>query len=469
MKLALASATMVMAAAAAGGAEAPPPAEIDRVFADLDRPDSPGCALAVVREGKVAYERGYGLANLEHHVAITPHTVFDIGSTSKQFTAAAIHLLAAEGRLSLDDDVRRWVTELPAYDTGPITIRHLLHHTSGLRDYLELMELTGARFEDVSTDDDALSLLARQKAANFAPGAEWLYSNSGFFLLSIVVKRASGRSLREFAAERIFAPLGMRETHFHDDHTMVVPNRATGYERAKAGGFTIDMSNFEQTGDGSVYTTVEDLVRWDRNFYDPIVGGRPLIDGLLRPGVLRSREPLKYASGLNIDAYRGLTTVSHGGSWAGYRAELLRFPEQRLSVICLCNVSDARPSRRARQVAELFLADRMGPAAAPSAAAGDPTHEPVPPSVLTADQRAAYAGDYRSEELDTTWRLVVRDDALAIVRKNRPDEILKPTAPDEFRAGDLIVRFRRGADGGVAGFALDRGRIRNVAFAAVGR
>ncbi|HEV8253877.1 MAG TPA: serine hydrolase domain-containing protein [Vicinamibacteria bacterium] len=468
MRSVLLVAVTVAAATASAATEAakPAPAEIDRVFTDLDRPDSPGCALAVVRDGRAAYERGYGMANLEHRVAITPHTVFDIGSTSKQFTAAAVHLLAAEGRLSLDDDVRRWVPELPAYDTGRITVRHLLHHTSGIRDYLELMDLTGVRFEDVSTDEDALSLLSRQKAANFAPGAEYLYSNSGFFLLSIVVKRASGRSLRDFAAERIFAPLGMRETHFHDDHAMVVPNRATGYERGEGASFKIDMSNFEQTGDGGVYTTVEDLLRWDGNFYEPVVGGPRLLEGLLRPGTLRDGQPLKYASGLSVDAYRGLKTVSHGGSWAGYRAELLRFPDERLSVICLCNVSDARPSRRAREVAGLFLADKMAPdAAAPSPSASGPAAPPT----LSGLQYGDYAGEYFSPELDTTFRIVARDDRLRLVRRNRPEQGLTPTAADQFSAGDLILRFRRGVDGHVVGFALDRGRIRNVSFSVAGR
>jgi CubicO group peptidase (beta-lactamase class C family) len=457
---------LLAAAAVMVALATPAPPEVDRVFTDLDHADSPGCALAVVRDGRVAYERGYGMANLEHRVPITAHTVFDIGSTSKQFTAAAIHLLDAEGRLSLDDDVRRWVPELPAYDTGKITLRHLLHHTSGIRDYLELMSLTGVRFEDVSTDEDALALLSRQKAANFAPGAEHLYSNSGFFLLSIVVKRASGRSLRELAAERIFGPLGMRETHFHDDHTMVVPNRATGYRHAPDGGYKIDVSNFEQTGDGSVYTTVEDLARWDRNFYEPVVGGPRLLEALLRAGVLRDGQPLTYASGLSVDTYRGLKAVSHGGSWAGYRAELLRFPDERLSVICLCNVNDSRPTRRAREVAALYLGDRMTPAAAPSPSPSPSASGPPP---LATRQRDEYVGDYFSEELDTTFRIVAGDGGLRLVRKNRPDKPLRPTAADGFAVDDFTLRFRRGADGRLTGFALDWGRIRNVSFSVVRR
>ena len=220
--------TLTTASSSPSVAPAELKAKVDGVFREYDRSDSPGCALGVYQDGKIVYERGYGMANLELGVANSPQTVFDIGSTSKQFTAFSIHLLAREGKLSLDDDIRKWVPEVPSY--GPkITIRHLLHHTSGLRDYIEIMSLQGIQEEDLTTDADALAAIARQKAPNFPPGQEYLYSNTGFFLLSVVVKRASGESLRDFAAERIFGPLGMRHTQFNDSHTRIVPNRATGY------------------------------------------------------------------------------------------------------------------------------------------------------------------------------------------------------------------------------------------------
>ncbi len=244
---------------------------VDELFREYDRSDSPGCALGVFRDGKIEYARGYGMANLELGVANTPQTVFDIGSTSKQFTAFAIQLLARDGKLSLDDDVRKWVPEIPSYGKI-VTIRHLLHHTGGLRDYIELMSLQGVMTEDLTVDADVLDIMARQKAPNFAPGEEHLYCNTGYFLLSVIVKRASGQSLRDFAAERIFGPLGMRHTQFNDSHTRIIPNRATGYSKGKNGVFGIDMSDWEQTGDGAVATTVEDLQRWDQNFYDPKVG-----------------------------------------------------------------------------------------------------------------------------------------------------------------------------------------------------
>ncbi len=334
----------------------------------------PGCGLGIYRDGKIVYARGYGMANLELGIANTSQTVFDIGSTAKQFSAFAIQLLAREGKLSLDDDVRKWVPEIPSYGKT-VTIRHLLHHTGGLRDYIELMSLQGVMAEDLTTDQDTLDIMALQKAPNFAPGEEHLYSNTGYFLLSTIVKRVTGQSLRDFAAERIFGPLGMTHTQFNDSHTRIIPNRATGYSRPKGGAFGIDMSDWEQNGDGGVLTTVEDLFRWDQNFYEPKVGDAALLEAMQQVGTLNNGKKLDYASALRMSSYRGLPTVSHGGSWAGYRAQLLRFPKQRFSVACLCNNGGvANPSRLAQKVAEVYLGDQMSPAEAKKSPEARPRH-----------------------------------------------------------------------------------------------
>src|ERR1700686_3274515 len=336
-------------------------AAVDEVFSDLTKPGSPGCALAVYRDGKIIYAKGYGLANIEENVAITPQSVFDIGSTSKQFTAASILLLEKQGKLSVNDDVRKYLPELPDYGQK-ITILELLNHTSGLRDYLTLMELAGINTDSVTTDADALALINRQKALNFAPGSDYLYSNTGFFLLSVIVKRVSGKSLRDFAAENIFTPLEMAHTQYRDDHTSLIADRALAYdEKETKDGYKLDVSYFEQTGDGAVHTSVEDLLQWDENFYSPRVGGQDFLKELQEHGKLNSGKALDYAKGLVVKDYRGLHTVSHGGAWGGYRAELLRFPEQHFSVACLCNVGDAGPARRAHQVADIYLGSLMKP------------------------------------------------------------------------------------------------------------
>jgi len=303
--------------------------KVDEIFAEWDRTDSPGCALGVIRDGDFIYRRGYGMANLELSIALSSESVFYIGSTSKQFVAASIMLAVEQGHLSLDDDIRKYVPEIPDYGKT-ITVRHLLHHTSGLRDYLTLWVLAGENIEDIHSADDVLRMIARQKALNFQPGDEYLYSNSGYFLLSVILERATGQSLRDFARENIFQPLGMTHTHFHDDYTHIVKNRAMGHLRRSDGSIALNMSNFSQVGSGGLYTSVDDLLFWDRNFYDNRLGKGGLIDAMLVRGVLSSGDTLSYAAALQIGEYRGLRTVAHGGALA---ATAPNFSASRTSVL----------------------------------------------------------------------------------------------------------------------------------------
>ncbi|HYW12659.1 MAG TPA: serine hydrolase domain-containing protein [Longimicrobium sp.] len=418
-------------------------ARVDSLFAAYDRQDSPGCAVGVYRDGAIAYARGYGMADLERRVPITPHTVFDLGSTSKQITAASVILLAQEGKLSLDDDVRRWVPELPVYQR-PITLRHLLNHTSGLRDYIGLLAMGGARMDDVTTEEDALAAIARQRELNFAPGDEHLYSNSGYFLLSVVAERAGGKPLRELARERIFAPLGMARTHVLRGYDDVVPDRALAYAPLPAGGYRADMPRWLQTGDGAVFSTVEELLLWDRNFYESAVGGPGLLAELHAKGRLASGRELDYASGLMVSRTRGLPTVMHGGAWGGYRAELMRFPGERFSVAVLCNVATSDPTRLARGVAEIYLADRMEPAVS----------APAPPAARAAVQVAperlqALAGMYRDSAARGTRTLAVENGQLFV--GTRPRYELRPVNDTEFvvlgAPAEVSVAFPAGAPG----------------------
>ena len=295
--------------------------KVDEIFSTWDRIDSPGCALGVINNGKLIYTRGYGSANLEYGLPITSKSVFRIGSTSKQFTAMCIALLEEEEKLSLDDNIRRYIPEMPVYESA-ITIRHLLHHTSGIRDYLTLWSIAGSRDDDFFVDDEVLAMLSRQKELNFAPGDEYLYSNSGYFLLSQIVKRITGKSMREYAEKNIFEPLGMTHTHFHDDHTRIVPKRASGYESTGKNMFRISMTTLDMIGDGGIFTTIEDLLLWDRNFYENKLGkgGPELIEKMQTTGCLNDGTHLDYALGLVVKEHRGLKKVSHGGAFVGYRA-----------------------------------------------------------------------------------------------------------------------------------------------------
>jgi len=463
--------TISLAAGGFGLAQEKNTKAADEVFADLSEPGSPGCALAVARGGKVIYENGYGLANVEDGVRITPQTVFDIGSTSKQFTSASILLLEKQGKLSLRDDIRKYLPEIPDYGHR-ITILHLLNHTSGLRDYLTLFELAGVNTDSVTTDDDALAVIARQKALNFDPGSDWLYSNSGFFLLSVIVKRASGRSLREFAAQNIFEPLQMKHTVFRNEHAQLLPNRALAYD-PKGGGYALDVSYFEQTGDGAVHTSVEDLLKWDENFYSGKVGGQAFLEELEEPGKLNNGKTLDYAKGLFVGRYRGLRFVDHGGSWGGYRAQLLRFPEQHFSVACLCNLSNANPEKRAHEVADIFLAAEMKEPK-PVAAAGRRSQDKKETIPLSADQLNAYSGNFRSEELLATYSIGVEDARLVLENIQNgdgflhasPRSALRPVGQNTFVVDDegLEFIFERDAKGNVGSFELNAGRTKGLTF-----
>jgi len=332
--------------------------KIDHIFSEWDKTNSPGCALAVLRGGKVIYTRGYGMSNLEYGIVINPASIFHVASISKQFTAAAIQRLALEGKLSLNDDVRKYVPEMP--DLGhPVTLAHLMHHSSGLRDQWDLLALAGWRGSDLITEDDVLEMLKRQQALNFVPGDEYLYCNTGYTLLGVVVKRVTGVSLRRYADSVFFQPLGMSSTHFHSDHAEIVPNRTSAYVK-EDGHWTINIPVFDTYGATSLFTTVGDLAKWDENFYTAKVGGREFIDAMLQPGILNTGKVQTYASGLVTGEYKGRRFVEHSGADAGYRAHIIRFPTEHFSVIVLANLGEINPSNLCRRVADLFLPSGTG-------------------------------------------------------------------------------------------------------------
>jgi CubicO group peptidase (beta-lactamase class C family) len=441
---------------------APNPA-VDRIFARWDSATSPGCTVGVVRDGRMVYARGYGMANLDYDIPNAPVMAYYAGSVSKQFTAAAIALLATQGRLSLDDDVRTYVPELPDYGT-PITVRQLVHHTSGVRDIYELMRLAGIRSEDVFSDEDALALIARQTALNFAPGSEYLYSNSGYFLLAQIVKRVSGMSLREYADANIFRPLGMTRTHFHDDPGHVMKQRAMSYQPDGAGSVAISyLQNFDKTGAGGLYTTIGDLAKWDENFYTRQVGGDALHALLHTRGVLTGGDTIPYAFGNNVTTHRGLRTVEHGGTYMGYKAYFLRFPDQRFSVVELCNLGSIDPGPLAYAVAEVYLGDRLAAVTTSAPRARGGASRPTTTETPDAASLAAYAGEYHAGELDVTYRVTVAPNGLHVRAGRVTLPLAVPAGGDTFRAGSITLRFER-SSGGVTGFTAGSGRVRDVRF-----
>ena len=509
----LAAATLLVAAGVVplAGPPAGPPAgspaaaaaRIDAIFAPWAAPDAPGCAVSVMEGSDVVLAKGYGSANLEYDVPITPASVFHVASVSKQFTALAVALLAGEGRLSWDDDIRRHVPELPDYGV-PITLRHLAQHTSGIRDQWSLLQMAGWRWGgDVITQEDVLDLLTRQAALHFRPGTEHLYSNSGYTLLAAAVERVSGQSLRAFADERIFRPLGMTRTTFRDDHTLLIRDRAYAYEADGAGGYRLSIPDFAVVGASSLFTTVEDLARWNGNFRTGEVGGRDAVRQLQETTTLAGGAQVSYAFGLVHGSHRGRRTVGHGGTDAGYRSEFLRFPIEDLAVAVLCNIRSTDPARLARDVADAVLPARraarrdaperpdrpdrtaQGPrdrstpprGVAPAADAGPADADPnagagANAGLATAPSReelAALAGYYTNAESDIPLHLVLRGNHLALLAGGRGQRLL-PLGGPRFRLAGTTTeielargrapRGRSGGNPGVGGAAEGRPTLR---------
>ncbi|MFK8012111.1 MAG: serine hydrolase domain-containing protein [Marinicellaceae bacterium] len=334
---------------------------IDNLFKEWDKPDVPGAALGVIKDGKLIYANGYGIGDLEHDIELTPSSVFYIGSVSKQFVTFSILLLEEQGKIDLDDNIQKYLPDFPDYGE-PLTIRHFIHHTSGVRDYLTLMYLKGRNYLDNADVVEVYELIKSQKELNFTPGEKYLYSNSCYFMLAMIIEKAAGESLKEFADKNIFKPLGMKSSLFYDDNTDLIKNRVFSYNKKQdEEGFDNLISRFDLVGSGGVYTNIEDLFLWDQNFYNNKLGkgGQGIIEKMHEEGLLNNGESSGYAFALNNGIYKGLKTVSHGGSLAGYRSQLMRFPEQKLSVIVLANRGDANPTGKAFQIADILLKDKL--------------------------------------------------------------------------------------------------------------
>lgn len=441
-----------------------PAEQIDAIFAEYDRTDSPGCALGVVRDGRLVYRRGYGMANLELGVPMSPQTVGDIGSITKQFAAMAVLMLAQQGKLSLDDDVRKYVPELRQY-SSPITIRHLMHHTSGLRDYITLLNFAGRADSDVVADPEAFALLTRQRALNFTPGEKFAYSNSGYILMGLIVKRLTGQTLPEYTQRQIFEPLGMIHTQMHDDvEIMLVPNRATGYYPKAWPRLSKEMKpaiyRFKQVGDGGIFSTVEDMALWDRNFYTAQVGGKAVLEQMHVTGRLNDGTSITYAGGLDVEKYRGLRRVSHGGGGGGFQSSIVRFPDQHLATIVICNKGIANAGAAAQAVADLYLAKDYKERAPANndaeqlrailklIAMEDASTKPI-----SAAQRASYPGNYRSEDLGIDYRIEAVGGALQLHIGDRTTRPLIWKKDDIFymENGATTIEFARDRQGKVIG------------------
>ena len=449
-------------------------AVIDAIFAAWDLPESPGCALAVAQDGALVYSRGYGYANLDYDIPITPQTVFDVASVTKQFNAASLSMLALEGKLSLDDNIRKWLPELPEYE-WPITLRHMLHHTSGLRDYLNLFPLAGRGDYYPISHEQILAMMSRQRALISPPGEQYRYSNTAYMLLAQVLERAGGKTLGEMTQERIFEPLGMAGSKMYENLEEIIPRRATGYDRDDEGHSRIVHNyNFDVAGDGQLYSTMEDLLRWDNYLHG---AEKPAIHSMmLTEGVLNNGDPTGYAQGIRLSEYRGLRMVGHSGSSWGFRTELVRFVEAGLSIAISCNADSASPENLAQRVADHYLANQLGPEKGDEARgdAAEVAEAAAAPPALTPDQLAEFAGAFFSAELDATYRFAVVDGGLVVRIEQEPPFEVTPVAADRFEIGfqpegwsepqPASLQFDRNRSGAITGFGLSSGSERGIVF-----
>jgi Beta-lactamase class C and other penicillin binding proteins len=337
-----------------------PNPRVDSLFTAASSPTFPGCAVEILRNGQTLYSRGYGSANLQYGIPIKPETSYDIGSVTKQFTAMSVLILASRGALSVSDDIRKYIPELPR-TAKPIRIQNLLNQTSGVRDYVFLFPIGGVPWESVVGQRDALAMLASQHGTNFEAGAEWEYSNSNYFLLSVLVERVTGKPLADFFRKEIFEPLGMRSTTVLTHHGQIIPNEADSYNPTES-GFDRSIYNWETTGDGAIHTTVGDLALWDANFYAPKVGTPEIVAAMQTPGMLTDGTRTTYGDGLGISTYRGLRVVSHNGGSGGFVTEVARFPDQHFSTISVCVSRVLSPFGMYRKLADMFLSPELAAA-----------------------------------------------------------------------------------------------------------
>lgn len=436
-------------------------AKTDEVFKAYTAPGSPGCAVGVLRDGTTLLAKGYGMADVEQGVALSARSVFYMGSVSKQFMAFSLLMLEKQGKLTLDDSVRKHIPELPEY-FAQVTLRQLLHHTGGVRDYLTLGTLAGYHADHVWTERAALRMIARQRALNFEPGAEHLYSNSGYVLLALTAQRLTGGRLNDWARPNVYEPLGMASSRWQHNHADPIPNRAHGYARSMTGGWQISDAMVDTVGGGGMYSSVEDMLRWAANFEQGKLGGE-LLARMSEPGKLRDGRPIAngYGMGLVKGSFRGTPMISHGGALAGYRTHFLRLPEKKLAVVCLCNFANAVPQRLAEQTAAAWLEGELG-----EAERAEAPKPPAPPKLAPVGEGLAkeLAGQWWSEELQAVYRFREEGGRLYVEVGDNLRAPLMAAEDGTLRASmtPISLAVRRDMSGKAVSLQIEAGRVRGI-------
>ncbi|MCL3780195.1 serine hydrolase [Prolixibacteraceae bacterium JC049] len=399
--------------------------KIDSIFSQFNKPNTPGCAVGVIKDGQLIFVKGYGVANLEYNIPITPNTIFRICSTSKQFTAASILRLAEQNKLHLNDKLSKFFPAFPEY-ANSITIQHLINHTSGLKDYLDLVHLKGYSDDYYYEDKEVEKWLINQKTLNFTPGDQFQYSNSGYWLLAQIIEKVAKMNLADFAQQQFFEPLGMTDTHFHNNNKRIVKNRAYGYSPNNEEGYETNTTQLNIIGDGGLFTTINDLKKWDDAFYHNMVMNTAFKELMIKQGVLNNGNKISYASGLSVSEVNDIKIVSHAGSFVGYNAELIRVPKERFSVIVLSNRADVNPTVLSVRIMRIFLKDTF------SSHKKKKKLKNYPSIQLPSKQLSNYAGNYWNKKEEYTIKISVKNDTLRFQQDDGNIKSLLPIARNKF-------------------------------------
>lgn len=416
-----------------------PASAIDEVFSEFDNPETPGCAIGVNHEGSLIFSKGYGAANLDYGIPLRPDSRFMIASISKQFAAAALLMLEQEGKLNLDQDLRPAIQEISQFKE-PITARQLILHTSGIRDIFNLLSIADIGLDNTTTNEQALEMLANQNALNFMPGTRHLYSNMAYFLMSVVVERFSGYTLREYTDKHFFKPIGMDATHWHDDTGMIVPDRVISYLPTANGPGMFYRGNIDRVGDRGLFTTIEDFAKWDNNFVENRLNLDNFMEKMVKPGSIASADSINYASGMRLGRYKTLYTVGHGGNYMGFRSNYVRFPDHDLGIFVFCNMSNINPASYTYDTADLYLAP------------------------VFSDLFEEYIGEYRNEGFNTRYEIDVKEGDLYINIPFREPRKLNWSADESFTSDEWQVHFNRNSEDVVNGFTVETTRTGKLTF-----
>ncbi len=438
--------------------------QIDSLFMTWNQPNHPGGSIGIMQNGEVIYSKAFGLASMEYLVPNAPNTAYNIASVSKQFTSMGILLLEQEGKLSIDEDIRKYLPELPDFGEK-ITLRHCMHHTSGMRSLHALLGMAGWRGDDARSNKDLFRFMKQQKDLNFKPGAEYLYCNTGYMLMADIIERLTDEKFVDWMQKNVFRPLGLTDTYVEAVYNRIVPNNATSYNGSMEKGFSRATEFWGYVGSGNIHSTTKDLLNWMDNYHTPKKGWAQVFAKMKTVDVLNNGDTLHYAFGVDTKAYKGVKRVGHGGAIGGFRSNAVTFPDEELNIVVLTNFSSANAGGKVNEIADVLLNKKDN-----SKSSKTSTKPALPQLIFTNQQLKEYVGTYYSPELDTHYHFKLIGAELMGNHHRHGDFELKFLTKDKLKASLGAfenIEIKRSKDNKIAGIFVSNGRVRNMWFSKV--